>query len=56
MYRCVCKIKQIPKRESKFHHDEIFNEAGKSMNKLLTLISGWDLQMLVIDILIVEIR
>lgn len=28
----VCKIKQIPKREPKFHHDEIIDEAGKSIN------------------------
>ena len=56
-YKCICKIKQIPKREPKFHHDEIFNGAGKSMNELLiVLISEWDLQIMVISILIVEIQ
>lgn len=30
-----------PKREPKFHHDEMFDGAGKSMNEWLTiLISG----------------
>lgn len=44
-------------KEIKFHHDEMFNGAGKSMNELLIiLISGWELQMLVINMLIVEIQ
>lgn len=35
----------------------MFSGAGKSMNELLIiLISGWELQMLVINMLIVEIQ
>lgn len=38
-----------PKREPKFHHDEMFDGAGKSMNEWLTiLISGWVFRMIVI--------
>lgn len=34
-------IRQRPSREPKFHHDEIFDGAGRSMNEwLIILISG----------------
>lgn len=43
-------IRQIPKREPKFHHDEMFDGAGRSMNELLMIfIKGWVFRMLVIS-------
>ena len=37
----ICKIKQIPSREPKFHHDEMFGGAGRSISALFTIfISG----------------
>ena len=51
----ICGIRQIPRREPKFHHDEMFDGAGRSMNALFTIfISGWDFRMLVISVLVVE--
>ena len=42
----------MPKREPKFHHDEMFEGAGRSMNALLIIfISGCDFRMLVIKVL-----
>lgn len=39
----------MPKREPKFHQDEILEGVGRSMNEsLIILNSGWDLRMLVI--------
>lgn len=49
--------KQIPSREPKFHHEEMFEGAGRSINALLiSLNSGWDLRMLVITVLVVEVQ
>lgn len=51
----ICRIRQMPRREPKFHHDEMFDGAGRSMNVLFRIfISGWDFRMLVIDVLVVE--
>ena len=37
----ICRIKQTPSREPKFHHDEMFDGAGRSINALFTIfISG----------------
>lgn len=48
-------IRQIPKSEPKFHHEEIFDGAGRSMKDSLTiLIKGCDFRMFVIMVLIVE--
>lgn len=45
----ICSARQIPKRDPKFHHDEIFDGAGRSMNELLIIFTkGWDFRMLVI--------
>lgn len=53
----ICIIKQIPSREPKFHHDEMLEGAGRSINALLTIFSsGWDFRMLVIKVLIVELQ
>lgn len=53
----ICRIRQIPRREPRFHHAEILDGVGKSINELLMiLISGCDLRMLVINVLIVEIQ
>lgn len=29
----ICKIRHIPKREPKFHQDEIFDGVGRSINE-----------------------
>lgn len=53
----ICRIKQIASRDPKFHHAEIFDGAGRSMNELLIIfISGWVFRMLVISVLIVELQ
>lgn len=42
-------IRQRPSREPKFHHDEIFDGAGRSMNEwLIILISGCFFRIIVI--------
>lgn len=49
--------RHTPRREPKFHHDEIFEGAGRSTRELLTiLIRGWDFRMLVIIVLVVEVQ
>ncbi len=51
----ICKIRQIPRREPKFHHDEMFDGAGRSMKALFRIfISGWDFRIWVIGVLVVE--
>lgn len=51
----ICRIKQIPSREPKFHQDEIFDGAGRSINALFTIfISGWVFRIFVIGVLVVE--
>lgn len=46
----ICSPKQMPNRDPKFHHAEMFDGAGKSMNELLMiLIRGWDFRMFVIS-------
>lgn len=30
----ICRIKQIPSRKPKFHHDKMFDGAGRSINML----------------------
>ena len=45
----------MPKREPKFHHDEMFDGAGRSMNVLLIIfIKRCDFQMLAISVLVAE--
>lgn len=42
-------IKQIPSREPKFHHAEIFEGVGRSTNEWLIILNrGWVLRMWVI--------
>lgn len=46
----ICSARQMPRRDPKFHHDEIFEGAGKSMNEsLIIFMRGWDFRMLVIN-------
>ena len=53
----ICRIRQIPRREPKFHHDEMFDGAGRPIKEwLIILISGWNFRMLVISVPIVEIQ
>ena len=53
----ICRIRQIPRRDPKFHHAEIFDGVGRSMNELLIIfISGWVFRMLVISVLVVELQ
>lgn len=51
----ICRIRQTPSNEPKFHQDEIFDGAGRSINALFTIfISGWVFRILVISVLVVE--
>lgn len=51
----ICKIKQVPKRDPKCHHDEVFDGAGRSRHELtIIVISEWDFRILVINVLIVK--
>lgn len=53
----ICTARQIPNKDPKFHQEEMLDGAGRSMNEsLIILNSGWDLRMLVIGVLIVEIQ
>lgn len=49
--------RHTPSRDPKFHQEEILDGVGRSMNEsLIILNSGWDLRMLVIIVLIVEVQ
>lgn len=38
----ICKARQSPRREPKFHHTEMLEGAGRSIRALLTIFrSGW---------------
>lgn len=51
----ICMIRQMPRREPKFHHAEILDGVGRSINEwLIILISGWVLRIFVIIVFIVE--
>lgn len=53
----ICRIKQVASRDPKFHHAEMFDGVGKSINVLLMILaSGWVFRMLVISVLIVELQ
>lgn len=53
----ICKVRQAPKREPKFHHEEILDGAGRSMSELFIIfIRGWFFRVLVISVFIVEIQ
>lgn len=50
-------IRQRPSREPKFHHEEMLDGVGRSMNALLIIfISGCVFRMLVIRVLVVELQ
>lgn len=34
----ICSARQMPSRDPKFHHAEIFDGAGRSMNESLTIL------------------
>ena len=45
----------MPSKEPKFHHEEIFDGVGRSMNVLLRIfMSRWVFPVLVIGVLVVE--
>lgn len=45
----ICRARQIPSNDPKFHQAEMLEGAGRSMNEwFIILISGWDLRMWVI--------
>lgn len=51
----IWMIRQMPRREPKFHQAEILDGVGRSMNEwLIILINGWVLRMFVIIVFIVE--
>lgn len=46
----ICIIKQSPSSEPKFHHAEMLEGAGRSMNELLMIFRiGWDFRVAVIS-------
>lgn len=48
-------MRQRPSKEPKFHHEEMFDGVGRSMNALLMIfISGCVFRMLIINVLVVE--
>lgn len=50
-------MRQTPRREPKFHHDEMFDGAGRSMKEwLIIFIKGWVFRMIVIRVSIVELQ
>lgn len=47
----------MPNRDPKFHHAEMLDGAGKSMNEwLIILMRGWVFRMFVINVFIVELQ
>lgn len=39
----ICVIRQMPRRDPKFHQAEMFGGVGRSMRELLTIFNrGWD--------------
>jgi hypothetical protein len=45
----ICRIKHIPSREPKFHHAEMLDSVGRSINEwLMIFINGCVFQMFVI--------
>lgn len=51
----ICSIRQIPNSEPKFHHAEILDGVGRSMNEWLIILSrGWFFRIIVISASIVE--
>lgn len=50
-------IRQRPSKEPKFHHEEMLDGVGRSMNASLRIfISGCVFRMLVIRVLVVELQ
>lgn len=42
----ICAVRQIPSRDPKFHHMEIFEGVGRSIRELFTIFNrGWDFRM-----------
>lgn len=43
----ICVVRQIPRRDPKFHQAEMFEGVGKSIRELFTIFrSGWDFRRL----------
>ena len=41
----ICVIRQMPRRDPKFHHAEMLEGAGRSIKELLIIFRrGWDLR------------
>lgn len=53
----IWMARQMPSSEPKFHHEEIFDGAGRSISEsLMILNNGCDFRMFVIVVLVVEIQ
>lgn len=53
----ICVVRQIPRREPKFHQVERFEGAGRSVSELLIIFSrGWVFRGWVIIVPVVEIQ
>ena len=36
----ICRIKHTPRRDPKFHHAEMFDGVGRSINELLMILAN----------------
>lgn len=51
----VCRIKQVPSRDPKFHQAEMLDGLGRSMNELLIIFArGWVFRRFVLMVIVVE--
>lgn len=52
----VCRIRQVPNKDPKFHQAEMFEGLGRSMSELLMIfVSGWVFRrFMIIGFIIVE--
>lgn len=51
----ICTMRQIPSSDPKFHHDEMLDGVGRSINEWLIIFSsGCFFRMIVIKVSIVE--
>lgn len=53
----ICAIRQIPRRDPKFHHDERLAGAGRSIKALLIIFRrGWVLRIAGAIVFVVEVQ
>lgn len=52
----ICKPRHIPRRDPKFHHDEIFEGVGRSINALFIILKSGCFFIIFIKIFVVGVR